>query len=354
MDNKLYGIYRGYIEYVNDPMQLGRVKVRIPSIHGYPSDVPTVSLPWAYVVTAFGGGHDYGSKVTPPVGSTCIVSFEGGNKNIPIVLGTWEGVPNKNTLMLRNPTQDLPGGAISMSPTPKEPWIAVEGPDPPKEYLQQVDLRPERYVPFKSVKGATIDIEDRDEVEHTRIVDRTGQGLFMSGGVKAKKTGTEPANLNNEAQRGLRTSLDGTALPIESTVNDEGSIALIDIGSQSISLVSKKESNRIKIVSKQGDIVDSLTESGNKENPGKSNVNLELNSGNKTLTIELQDEGITKSKIFIDGETGIIEIESPSLLRIKAAKTVIEGSLDITETLSVNKTITCNEDGIFAGTVISN
>ena len=352
--NNFFGIYRAYIEYINDPMQLGRVKVRVPSLHGYPKDVPTESLPWAYVITSFGGGHDYGSKVTPPVGSTCFVSFEGGNKNIPIVIGTWEGTPNINTLMLRNPEQNLPEGEISMSPSPKEPWTPVEGSDPPKEYLQQVDNRPERYVPFKSVKGAVLDIEDRDEVEHTRLLDRTGQGLFISGGVKARKTGTEPANLNNEAQRGLKTALDGTALPIESTINEEGSIALIDIGSQSISLVSKKDANKISIISKQGELVGSFVENGNKEVPGKSNVNVELNSGNKTFTIEIQDSGITKTKISIDGETGTIEIDSPSLLRIKSDRTIIDGDLNITGSLSVNKTISCNEDGLFIGTLISN
>lgn len=351
---KLFGIYTGYIEYINDPEQRGYVKVRIPDLDGYPNDVNTEGLPWAEIVSIFGGGHDFGSIMIPPVGSSCYVMFKGGEPTLPVVVGTWGANPDNDTFMLRDVTKKYPTGPVSMSPSPSDPWIATEGPDQPKEYLQQVDNRPERYVPFKSVKGATIDIEDRDEVEHTRIVDRTGQGLFISGGVKAKKTGTEPANLNNEAQRGLKTALDGTALPIESTINEEGSIALIDIGSQSISLVSKKDANKISIISKQGELVGSFVENGNKEVPGKSNVNVELNSGNKTFTIEIQDSGITKTKISIDGETGTIEIDSPSLLRIKSDRTIIDGDLNITGSLSVNKTISCNEDGLFIGTLISN
>lgn len=351
---QLFGLYTGYIEWVNDPEQRGYVKVRIPDLDGYPNDVDTEGLPWAEMVNMFGGGHDYGSIMIPPVGSSCYVMFKGGEPTLPVVIGTWGANPDNDTFMLRESTKKYPAGPISMSPSPSEPWIATEGSDQPKEYLQQVDNRPERYVPFKSVKGATIDIEDRDEVEHTRIVDRTGQGLFISGGVKAKKTGTEPANLNNEAQRGLRNALDGTALPIESTINEEGSIALIDIGSQSISLVSKKDANKIKISSKQGEQVGAYFESGNKETAGKANVNMELNSGNKSFTLEILNNGSTLSKIIINGDTGTIEIEAPSLLRIKADRTIIEGDTDINGNLTVNKTITCNEDGLFAGSLLSN
>jgi hypothetical protein len=351
----LFGVYRGYVEYINDPEQRGRVRVRIPNLTGYPSDVDTVGLPWAETANSFGGGHDYGSKAIPPVGSTCFVMFEGGNPELPVVIGTWDSNPNKSSLMLRDVTGKYPAGEVSMSPSPTQPWEATEGPDAPKEYLQQVDNRPERYVPFKSVKGAVFDIEDRDEVEHTRILDRTGQGLFISGPVKAIKEGLlEPANLNNEAQRGLKNSLDGTALPIESTVTNEGTVSLIDIGSQSISLISKKDANKIQIISKQGVLKDTLTESGNKETAGKANVTMELNSGNKTFTLDVQDNGISKAKITINGDTGIIEIESPSLVRIKADRTFLDGNVDISGNLTVNKTITCNEDGLFAGIVLSN
>lgn len=350
----LYGIYRGYIEYINDPEQMGRVRVRIPNLNGYPNDAPVYGLPWAYVVNAFGGGHDYGSKFIPPVGSTCLVAFEGGDSSIPVVIGVWDGAPTDPALMLRDVTRTYPKEEVSMSPDPATPWVADAGPDPPKEYLQQVDNRPERYVPFKSVKGATIDIEDRDEFEHTRILDRAGQGLFMSGPIKDKKTGTEPANLNNEAQRGLKSALDGTALPIESTVNDEGSISLIDIGSQSISLVSKKDANKISIISKQGAVKDSLTEGGSKETAGKANVSMELNSGSKSFTLEIQENGITKSKITINGQNGNIEIESPFSVRIKSDRTIIEGDVDISGNVTVGKTLACSGDGIFAGTIISN
>lgn len=352
-ENSAFGIYRGYIEYINDPQQLGRVKVRVPSIHGYPKDVPTELLPWAYVMSPFGGGHDYGMKAIPPVGSACFITFEGGNKNIPLVLGMWDGIPDKDSLMLRNPVGTLPKRDISMSPSPSEPWAAPPGPDSPKEYLQQVDHRPERYVPFKSVKGAVLDIEDRDEVEHTELVDRAGQGLFLSGPIKDKKEKEEPANLNNEAQRGLKKALEGTQFPLESTVAEEAEVVIVDLGSQSISLNTSKGNNKIVISSKQSETTEDITQAGSMELPGKSNASLELCSGGKTILLSIQKEGKVVSKIYLNGETGAIEIEAPSLLRIKADNAIIEGNTLITGTLTVNKSITCLENGLFSGALSS-
>src|ERR1035437_8497879 len=131
------GAYRGYVEYINDPMQVGRIKVRVPSIHGLPAQVSTEGLPWAYVTAPFGGGHDFGSKMIPPVGTTVFIMFEGGIKDYPIVIGAWDGNPSDFTPMGRNSKLNLPVGKISMSPSPDQPWIAPPGADSPKEFLLQ-------------------------------------------------------------------------------------------------------------------------------------------------------------------------------------------------------------------------
>ena len=349
-----YGIYRGYVEYINDPLQVGRVKVRILSLYGMPDQTPTEGLPWAYVTAPFGGGHDFGTKIIPPVGTTVYVMFEAGEKEYPVVVGTWDGNPPDYTPMGRNSKGTLPTGKISMSATPSEPWLAPPGPDSPKEFLLQRNNSPERYIPFKSPKGAVIDIEDRDEAEHTNIVDRAGQGLFMDSPVKESVPDGSlfPGNKGNQAQRGLRTALTGDAVPLESSIANESSVVLVDLGGQSITLHTKDSANSIVLSSKQGEIK-APTVGGNKEVPGVSNAVLELAGGHKVITLEVTSNGLPVASLTIDGNLGIMTINSPLMTKITSENVVLDGDVLVSGNLTVNKTLVCFENGLFVGEVES-
>ncbi len=64
----------------DDPQQLGRVKVSIPSIaEGYESW-------WARVVMQ-GAGKDRGLTILPEVGDEVLIAFEGGDVNWPVIIG---------------------------------------------------------------------------------------------------------------------------------------------------------------------------------------------------------------------------------------------------------------------------
>jgi hypothetical protein len=307
------------------------------------------------MVAPFGGGHDFGSKMIPPVGTTVFIMFEGGVPDFPIVLGTWDGNPSNASPMGRNSKNTLPTGKISMSPSPDQPWIAPPGADSPKEFLLQANNAPERYVPFKSPKGAVIDIEDRDEVEHTNIVDRAGQGLFMDSPVKAivPDGAVFPGNLSNQAQRGLRTSAQGDALPLESTIVNESNVVLVDLGGQSITLHTKDNANSILLSSKQG-LVKEPTIGGNKETPGVSNAILELASGHKLINLEITSNGAPIAALTIDGNLGIISIKSSLMTKINSENIVLDGDVSISGNLTVDKTISSFENGLFVGEVVFN
>lgn len=337
---KLYGVYRGFVEYVNDPLQMGRIKIRIPNIHGQIGDVPTENLPWALTCSNFGGGHDFGSKFIPPVGSTVFAVFEGGSVEYPIVIGTWDGIPNKEVTMLRNPKGDLPKGEISMSPDEATPWKSDPGPDPPGEFLRQVNHRPETVVPFKTVKGTSIIIEERDEVEHTDFIDRAGQGLFF------KSPFTKEANQANKSQRGTHSSSEGDALSSDNLLTGEASVELIDISGQSIQIKTKENNNHIQLLSKE-------TETGNKEISSKAYVLFDISSGNKTAILEIVDNGISKAKIKIDGTNGVLEIVSAMATRIKSDTIDLQGNVSIDGNLIVNKNLTTLENGFFGGDLLS-
>lgn len=79
-------IYRGVVEDNIDPKNLGRCKVRVPSIHGeltYPVDI----LPWARPIALSPINSNRGSANIPDIGDIVWVLFEGGVKEFPLYLG---------------------------------------------------------------------------------------------------------------------------------------------------------------------------------------------------------------------------------------------------------------------------
>lgn len=79
------GLVIGVVTNVNDEENLGRVKVKFPTLGG------VTESNWARMVSA-GAGNQYGLDVMPEVGDEVVVGFEGGDTRFPFVLGgLWSG-----------------------------------------------------------------------------------------------------------------------------------------------------------------------------------------------------------------------------------------------------------------------
>lgn len=94
----IWGI--GVIEDINDPMKLGRVRVRV---HGWHTDdkqdIPTKSLPWALVMQPTTSAATSGIGINPNMvnGTWCVLFFRDGTTGQdPIIMGTLAGKPNTN------------------------------------------------------------------------------------------------------------------------------------------------------------------------------------------------------------------------------------------------------------------
>lgn len=129
-----YGsIYRGTVVNNNDPMQVGRIQVRIFSIF---DDIPDDHLPWAIYADPFMyGGRESGSSYIPDDGDKVWVFFEAGDKMQPVYFA----------------------GAPSALDFPSEMRQGY-----PKKRM------------FKTKKGHIIEFDDNDGNERIRIRHSTG------------------------------------------------------------------------------------------------------------------------------------------------------------------------------------
>lgn len=67
---RYYGVYRALVVDTRDPMQNGRVRIRVPSVTG------DMDSGWAFVAAS-----------APEEGDTVVVAFEEGELQSPIVIG---------------------------------------------------------------------------------------------------------------------------------------------------------------------------------------------------------------------------------------------------------------------------
>lgn len=164
VDFKMF--YRALVCNTHDPKKLGRVQIRVPSIHGTLKSKGTYiedeSLPWAYPGIMFGAANDMGNFIVPEKGTIVFVTFEAGDASKPIYFG---GIPTKigNEKEIGDTTGVFDG---------KSQKVKTD------DYPTDIQNDSERIL-YKSLKGATILIDDKDGNETIKIIDQAGQQIIM-------------------------------------------------------------------------------------------------------------------------------------------------------------------------------
>ncbi|MDH3974183.1 MAG: phage baseplate assembly protein V [Deltaproteobacteria bacterium] len=139
VERRFYGKYRGFVVDNADPEQLGRLKVKVPSVLG--NDVVTG---WAMPCTPYGGDAGQGFLCIPEVDAGLWVEFEEGDLEFPIWVGTFWSKPDGESEL---PKPNDADGAEQDS---------VQ--DPPTRKI------------IKTKKGHTIQFEDADGDEMVTII----------------------------------------------------------------------------------------------------------------------------------------------------------------------------------------
>ena len=159
--------YMAIVEDTNDPYRLGRVRIRIPGIHGISRNqayyLPNDSLPWAKPAILNGAGNDQGQFIVPSRGTRVFVTFEFNDFDKPLYFGGAICVIGaKDKIYNDNP--DIYSSSD----------VIVNTDD------RITDIDGEAYqVLYKSLKGSTILINDKDGKECIKIIDAAGQQIIM-------------------------------------------------------------------------------------------------------------------------------------------------------------------------------
>ncbi len=86
---RFWGKYAGVVTDVDDPLGIGRVRAKVPSVLG-----EAVSTGWALPCAPFGGGKDRGFLFLPSVGDCVWMEFAEGDPSRPIWVGCFWGAPD--------------------------------------------------------------------------------------------------------------------------------------------------------------------------------------------------------------------------------------------------------------------
>lgn len=234
--SKSFTWWFGIVEDVNDPLQVGRARVRCYGFHTQSSALlPTSDLPWAHVVMPVTSASFQGKGTSPTflrVGSTVFGFFADGNEGQhPIILGSYPGIPQNNPEFVT---------ASSVSTDNHDVNPLARGNNKLNDSKNQVGLDEFEIPPpltfgarypfnkvFESERGHIIEIDDTPGEERIHIYHNAGHYTEMVAGLRTDKVNGDHIEISMRDRmikvRGNMTVVsDGTT-----SVVSKGAISLI-------------------------------------------------------------------------------------------------------------------------------
>ena len=112
VEHRYHGKYRGLVVDNADPEQLGRLRVKVPSVFG-----DEVVTGWATACVPYGGQPGQGLFAVPDRGAGVWVEFEEGDLEFPVWVGTFWSKPGGTTEVPVTRDRTGEAGAVSNPPT---------------------------------------------------------------------------------------------------------------------------------------------------------------------------------------------------------------------------------------------
>lgn len=341
------GIYRGTVEYNNDPLGLGRCLVRVIDFDGirplktggtdtsiftdikplnvaFPKGSPHIKteyLPWANPINLT-GGFDSGQFSIPLIGSQVWVLFEQGSLQQRLYFGGSFSIPRHVENYNEYTLNDTHYGGLNLFGGTY--WPAGEQSEVPVEARDLFGGVPTVSTIFKSPKGHSLYYNDRDTGEELVLVDRAGQALLMEARVSSY------SNIHNEYRRRYGTVRDRVFIDSTQLYNPDPKLGLYGMFGQKMEFSGGSES--VSLQASNGDNV--------------SCDRIELAVGvNKQIKVSVRS-GLVKDYSLTETEFGYKLAESNERktvrckeLTIIADKIIFESDLLVTGNLTVLGTV---------------
>lgn len=165
LGNEGFRWFIGTVEDINDPLQLGRVKIRVFNLHGESTDISTDDLPWAIVSTQATSASFKGVGTSPTgiqIGSIAFGFFiDGRASQIPVVFATYYTMPGND--QTKNNVAALARGSNTIK---KE----ILGPEPKSAYNSKYPFNKT----YTTSSGHAVEIDDTPKAERIHIYHKSG------------------------------------------------------------------------------------------------------------------------------------------------------------------------------------
>ncbi len=318
--DKWYGKYRAFVRDNNDPERLGRCRLEVPAVLGVGKDNWS---DWAWPCFLYGGNDDTGMFLIPEEAASVWAEFEGGDPQYPIWSGVWLAGSNPGEQPQESKRLCSSATCRDCEDKCEHAMDSADDREHDKFHSHPDYYCPRRKVLVKTETGHTIVMDDRDEEEFLKIIDRAGQILHMHCPVKAevqsentRRRGTYDAQ---DTQTNSEAGAGATGQQIDISRDIKGGKAFVqitDVCRQFVRLEAWHEKEKIHILSCdktrsrwQKILID--TTKGRESISiwglgGTQEVRIISASGKEQ--IRLKDR--TGSKVIMDGSAGHIVVRS--------------------------------------------
>lgn len=312
--DRWFGKYRAIAKDNNDPERLGRLRLEIPAVLGTGESNWS---DWAAPCFPYGGNQDTGMFLVPDEGASIWAEFEGGNVQYPIWTGVWLAgsnpgeQPHESKRLCSDPT------CLDCEDKGEHKPHPFDGPEHLKYHGHPPYYCPRRRVLVKTETGHTIVMDDRDQEEFLKVIDRAGQILHMQSRVKRSM------QVGNVLARGQREAESGNQLDLKSQLQDKyAKVQITDLSGQFLRLEAWQDKEKIHLESRDKDrerwqkiLLDSTKDKEKIHIWGLNGVQeIQIDSTKDKEKIKLVDKA--GSTIIMDGVTGNISISSTKMVLV--------------------------------------
>lgn len=316
----LFGLWDGLVVDIDDPLNLGRVRVKVSGVHDLrESETPWNKVDWAEPCFA------PGTFRPPIVGDTVWVMFRQGSVDHPVYMGVKYSIYESQHVRGRIPSRTEPVTKPSddrvaiqepfkkFSANNTRTWWEPEGNNAPREtWFKKKDIPPEIYMIERSPRGHTFYVEDTPTREKVVLIDRSGMMFKMSAGV-IESSGDEPINDYNMARRLDQNAEQGTQFPLSKIYGNTATILLIDLSKQkleftatSLSEEEAPDGNRV-LLSGVGGFV-RIRERGGRNNGGSSKGEIRIETSQRAIQIMDYGFSLTDNNEHIGGKNDTFDM----------------------------------------------